>query len=170
MEDGLLCSEFPHLHHLSLLNNCLVSDFLGLVGELYVLSFGFHHHLSSRQTTKVASFLSLLDERISRAGRRNIHVWSPNPIEWYSCNRLLPDGPDPSHVSEPVFDTVWRIKIPKKIKFFTWQVLLGQVNTLDRLVRKKLLLMGPFYNIFIRRQRKTRINFLGVLILWNCFL
>ena len=33
-----------------------------------------------------------------------------------------------------VFCEVWRIKIAKKIKFFIWQVLLGHMNTLDRLI------------------------------------
>ena len=156
MENSLLCSAFPHLYHLSLFKNCLVSGFLGLVGELYVLFFFFRRHLSNRETTEVASFLSLLDECNSRARRRNIHVWSPNPIEWFCCNRLLPD---PSHVSEPVFDVVWRI--PKKIKFFTWQVLLGQVNTLDRLVRKTFSLIGPFYNIFYWKVEKYLHQFSG---------
>ena len=50
---------------------------------------------------------------------------------------------DPSPSRESVFHELWRIKIPKKAKFFTWQVLLGHVNIIDRLLRNKFLLMGP---------------------------
>lgn len=43
----------------------------------------------------------------------------------------------------PVFSAIWRTKIPRKVKFFTWQVLLGCVNTLDRLVKKMRSLVTP---------------------------
>ena len=39
---------------------------------------------------------------------------------------------------------VWRATVPKKVRFFIWQVLLGRVNTVDRLVRKRTLLVSPF--------------------------
>lgn len=50
---------------------------------------------------------------------------------------------DPSSISESVIYEVWRIKIPKKTKFFlasfAWLV-----STLDRLAWKMALLMGSF--------------------------
>ncbi|TYK04295.1 serine/threonine-protein phosphatase 4 regulatory subunit 3-like isoform X2 [Cucumis melo var. makuwa] len=32
----------------------------------------------------------------------------------------------------------------QEVRFFIWQVLLGRVNTVDRLVRKRTLFVGPF--------------------------
>lgn len=58
---------------------------------------------------------------------------------------------DSSPVVELVFDVLWRIRIPKKVKSFLWQVLLGRVNTMDRLVRKMPLLLGSFCCILYRK-------------------
>lgn len=58
---------------------------------------------------------------------------------------------------------LWRIKIRKKVKFFTRQVLLGRVNTMDRLLRKKSSLMGPFCCILCQKAEED----LGHL-LWSC--
>ena len=46
---------------------------------------------------------------------------------------------------------IWRIKIPKKVRFFIWQVLLGRVNTLDRLVRGRTSFVGLFCCILCRK-------------------
>ena len=46
---------------------------------------------------------------------------------------------------ESVFDMVWWTKVPKKVMFFILQVLLGWVNSVDRLlVRRRTSLVGPF--------------------------
>lgn len=66
----------------------------------------------------MTSLISLLEEYNLRFGRQDIHDWSPNPLKGLSCKsfRLLLD---PSLANESVFDVLWRIKIPKKVKFFT---------------------------------------------------
>lgn len=65
--------------------------------------------------------------------------------EEFSCKpyfRLLLDS-TPSRVL--IFYVVWRIKISKKFRFFTWQVLPVQVNTSRRLVRRRNSCLGPFF-------------------------
>lgn len=52
-----------------------------------------------------------------------------------------------SFIAWLVFLILWRINISTKVRFFTRQVLHGCANTLDRLVRKKLSLVGPFCHI-----------------------
>ena len=45
------------------------------------------------------------------------------------------------------FLVLWRIEIPRKVKFFSWQVLHDRKkkkNRMDRLKRKMLSLVGPF--------------------------
>lgn len=63
---------------------------------------------------------------------------------------------------ESVFDVVWRIKVPKKVRFFVWPVLRGCVNTMDWLVRRGTSLVGLFDVFFVRRQRKTLIISFGI--------
>lgn len=46
-------------------------------------------------------------------------------------------------VREFVFDILWRIKVPKKVKFFTWKVLLGHMTTLDWLFKKVAFASWP---------------------------
>lgn len=48
-----------------------------------------------------------------------------------------------SLVSESVVDVLRRTKILKKVKFFTCQGLQGWVNTLDQLLRRLTLPVGP---------------------------
>lgn len=68
---------------------------------------------------------------------------------------------DPSPIRESVFYVVCRIKIPKKIKFFIWQISLGQVNTLDRLAMTSL--MGSFCCILCWKVEEDLDH-----LLWNC--
>lgn len=69
-------------------------------------SFGFCRNLSNRETTEVAFLLSLLEECNFRVGRRDVRVWSPNPIEDFSCKSFLRLLLDPSFVNESVFDVL----------------------------------------------------------------
>ena len=69
--------------------------------------------------------------------------WIPNPRWGYTCKSLFSLLLDLAPLKESFFDVVWRTKVPKKVRFFIWQVLLGLVITVDRLVRRTLL-VGPF--------------------------
>lgn len=60
-----------------------------------------------------------------REGRRDVHVWSPNPSLGFSCNSLFTLLLDPFPSREFVFYVVWRIKVFTKLRIFIWQVLLG---------------------------------------------
>ncbi|KAA0037079.1 suppressor of mec-8 and unc-52 protein-like protein 1 [Cucumis melo var. makuwa] len=96
---------------------------------------GFHLfrcNLANRETTEVASLLSLLK---GCSGRRDVRAWNPNPSWGFS----------------------YRIKALKKVRFFIWQVLLGQVNTVDRLVRRTPL-VGPFYCMLCRKVEEDLDN------------
>lgn len=72
--DRPLSSVFPWLCHLSSFKKHQISDSL-------VWSFcGFCRPLSDKETMKVASPLSLLEEFKFRLGRWDAHVWSPNSL------------------------------------------------------------------------------------------
>ena len=62
-----------------------------------------------------------------------------------------------------LFDVIWRIKIPKKVRFFIWQVLLGCVNTFDRLVRRRTSLMGFLCCILCRKAEEDLDH-----LFWGC--
>ena len=68
--------------------------------------FEFHRNLSNKETTKVASLLSLLGSCSFREGRRDFRVWSPNPSQGFSCKSLFSLLLDPSPVRKYVFDVV----------------------------------------------------------------
>lgn len=72
-------------------------------------SFKFYWHLSNKETTEVASLLSLLDECDSREEKRDVRVW-----EGFSRNSFFRVLLDLSPGSVSVFSEVWRIKIIKK--------------------------------------------------------
>lgn len=62
-----------------------------------------------------------------------------------------------------------RIKIPKKVKFFTWQVLHGRVKTLDRLLRKLPSLVGLFCYNLCWKAKESWDNFFWRLILRDLY-
>ena len=58
-----------------------------------------------------------------------------------------------------------------KVRFFIWQLLLGCVSSMDRLVRKRTSLVGPFCCIiacFVGRWRKILIIFFGTVVMEGC--
>ena len=81
----------------------------------------------------MATLLSLTECFDFRLGRKDVKVWSPSPSKGFSYRSFFRFLPDPSLAIESVL-TVMEDKIPKKVKFFYWQGLLGHVNTRDRLL------------------------------------
>lgn len=79
---------------------------------------------------EVVSCLYLIEEFHFRVERRIVCVWSPNPLKGFSCKLIFWPLLDPSPIIDPVFD-VLRIKVPIKLKFFTWKVLLDRVNIMN---------------------------------------
>lgn len=75
-----ICGLFPGLYHLSPLKNHFVVGFLVWSGSSCSFSFGFHHSLSNRESTNVVSLLSLLESHPFTVRRRDVRVWSPNPL------------------------------------------------------------------------------------------
>lgn len=60
-----------------------------------------------------------------------------------------------------VFSVLWKIKFSRKVKFFTWQVLHGHTNMMDRLAWKLLSLVGSFCCILYRKAEKDMDHILG---------
>lgn len=85
-----------------------------------------------------------------------------SPLEGFSCKSFFRIILDPSPRVESVFDVLWRIKIPKKVKFFFWLVLLGHVNTINRFSRKIPSLIGHFYCILCRKAEENLDHLLSV--------
>lgn len=84
------------------------------------------HSLFYWEVTGVTYLSSLLEGYSFRRGRRDLRVWSPNPLEGFSCKSLFSCLFDPFPLDELVFSVLWKIEILRKVNFFTWQVLLGQ--------------------------------------------
>lgn len=74
----------------------------------------------------VAGLLSLLEGHPFRLERRDVRFWTPNPLEGFLCKSLFLCLVDLSPLGESVFLLLWRNKVPRKVRFFTWQVLHGR--------------------------------------------
>lgn len=82
----------------------------------------------------MTSLLSLLEGCSFREGRRDVRVRNPNPSRGFSGKSMFSLLLDPTSHIESIFGVLWKTKVHKKVWFFIWQVLLGWVNTVDRLV------------------------------------
>lgn len=68
------------------------------------------------------SFASFADRcSFLRGGGMDIRVWSLGPSKGFSCCSLfhLLSSSSIPH-SAPLFASIWKVKVPKKIKFFRW--------------------------------------------------
>lgn len=83
-------------------------------------------------------------------------------MEGFSCKSFFRHLVDHSPLRKSVFSSLWRIKILRKVKFFTWQVIYGRSNIMDQFARK-LLLVGPFCCI-LRWKMEEDLDH----ILWTC--
>lgn len=88
-------------------------------------------------------------------------------MEGFACKSFFKLLLDLSPFGSSMFDIILRIKIPKKVKFFIWQMLLGHVNTFDRLNRGKTTLVfdtpGSFLLHFASKGRRRHVSsFLGL--------
>ena len=171
---NILSLSFPRLYHSSTLKNLSISDFWMWSENSVSFSFGFCRNLTDRETAEVFSLLSLIESYSFRLRRKDIGIWHPSPSEGFSCESYFKSLLDPSPTRQSVFEVVWKLKIPKKVSFFTWQLLLGRVNTLQWMVRKRTMLMGPFCSILCRKAEED-LNHLFWLChyttaVWNLFL
>lgn len=85
------------------------------------------------------------------------------PLEGFLCKSFFHCLVDPSLLGKSVFLVFWRIKVPRKVRFFIWQVLHDHANTVDRLVRKLSLLVGPFCCILCWKAEEDLDH-----VLWRC--
>ena len=162
MGESSLCSLFPHLYYLFSSKNCMMSDLLVGSENLVSCSFGFRHNLTNREAMEVVSLLPLVEGCSFRKGRRGAQVWSPNPSRGYTCKSLFSLLLDPSPPTESIFEVVWRTKVPKKVRFFIWQVLFGRVTLLTDLLRGGLHLLSIFVAFSVERRKETLITFFGI--------
>lgn len=112
--------------------------------------------LSDGEAVDVAVLLSFLEGHLFRLGRRDVRFWSPGPLEGFSCKSFFHCLVDPSPLNELVFLVLWRIKVPRKVRFFTWLVLHGHANTLDMLFKNMPLLVGAFVVFFCRNAEEDQ--------------
>ena len=66
-------------------------------------------------------------------------------------------------------ETVVEDKDPRKLRFFTWQVLHSRIGTLDRPFRKMLCWLSLFVASCAGRPKKTWIIFSCIVIFPNVF-
>ena len=83
-------------------------------------------------------------------------------MEGFSCKSFFQCLVDPSPLGVSVFLVLWRIKVPRKVRFFTWQALHDLASILDRLVRKLPSLVGHFCCIFCQKTEEELDH-----ILWH---
>lgn len=149
-----------HLDPLFSSKNYPILDFL--VGQrILSLTCGFRHNLSNRKTTKLPLFFLCLmgavlgrEEvmfvfgvptrvKVIRVSSYSICCWIPSPLR--SLFSMCFGG----------------LTFTRKFRFFFWHVLLGWMNTVDKLVRRRTF--GSFCCLLCRKANKNLDH-----LFWNC--
>ncbi|XP_022151711.1 uncharacterized protein LOC111019624 [Momordica charantia] len=134
-----LSLAFPRIYFLSEKKLLSVAEVLNFGEEDSSISLGLSRSLTDPESLEIAALLDLLPSVSCSSGREDVRVWIPNPLGGFSCSSFfqvlispssssflasLSSSSSPSLVT-PWFTSLWKIKIPKKIKFFGWQRLQG---------------------------------------------
>lgn len=66
----------------------------------------------------VVVLISLLESHCLRLRRREVRIWGP--LEGFLCKSFFQCMVNPMPAGESVLSVVWRIKAPRKVRFFSW--------------------------------------------------
>lgn len=87
--------------------------FLSWSGSSMSFFFKFNRSFTDKEETDAISLFSLLGEFNFRCGRRDVHIWNPDPLEGFSCNSFFRCQLDHSS-KKHIFSAIWRLEFLSK--------------------------------------------------------
>ena len=160
--DRALSTVFLYLYHLSSFKKCPILDLLIWFRTLCHFPLGFVAICPIGKRRRLALFFLYWRCALLGRGEGMFTVGVRILVKGFSCKSFFRLLLYRSPIGESVFDVIWRFNILNKIRFSIWP-LLGCVNTLDRLVRRRTLHVRPFFCI-LSRKGEENLNHL----FWGC--
>ena len=138
--DQPLKLSFPELHSLARYPEATVAESMQFQGSSIHWDIVFIRAVKDWELEAVVSFLDLLyTSSITRGGLDSMH-WKlsrSGKFEVKSYYKVL------TQVDHPPFPwkSIWKVRVPTRIAFFTWTAALGKILTIDNLRKRKVLFL-----------------------------
>ena len=141
--DNSLKRLYPQLYVCSNDKEACISDVLCYPegGNDRIWNLRFHRDFHERELGAALSFLEFIQSRIPRGGGNDTSHWCLkgngmfDTRSYYNIIRGAADSNFP-------WKGVWKAKIPKRVAFFVWTAVHGQILTLDNLMLKGCILVN----------------------------
>ena len=130
----------PRLFRISSLPNGVVNSFGFWDGIEWVWSFSWARSLRPRDEAERASLLQTLHQAHLSTSDPDTYIWAPSKSGLFSVKSAAMELATPSLSSN--FDAIkglWRGLVPYRIEIFTWMVLIGRINSKDKLIMRGII-------------------------------
>ncbi|XP_020967371.1 uncharacterized protein LOC110266736 [Arachis ipaensis] len=140
---GVLKDMFPRLFSVSTLQGSVIGDCGFWDGLVWIWSFQWRRELFQWELDLVHQLHELLQSVKPTNGKEDGVVWKFDKTGVYSTasfGKVLQAEVLPEEITSYSFTSaVWKGLVPPRVELFTWFVLVGRVNTKDRLCRFRVI-------------------------------
>ena len=138
--DTPLKEAYPELFSIALERNALVADLMSHANGMINWDVLFTRSVQDWELESISSFMDLLySTPIQGAGEDKL-IWGNPDSKALTVKQYYRSLSSPSIRSFP-WRCVWKSKVPPRVAFFSWTVMLGKILTIDNLRKCGLILV-----------------------------
>nr|XP_025628682.1 uncharacterized protein LOC112721872 [Arachis hypogaea] len=172
MPNGTLKDKFPRLFSVSALTGAYVGDCGFWDGLDWIWSFQWRRELFQWELDLVGQLHKTLQSAKPTNEREDTVIWKFDNTGVYSTNsftQMMQAEALPAEVTSYSFTrAIWKGFVPPRIELLSWFVLIGRVNTKDRLRRLRVIDQHDTLCVLCSKSEETVFHlFLGCDITWQ---
>uniref|UniRef100_A0A2N9IUI4 Reverse transcriptase domain-containing protein n=1 Tax=Fagus sylvatica TaxID=28930 RepID=A0A2N9IUI4_FAGSY len=139
--DVPLKEAFPGLYCLACIKDATVADSILFRGEDAHWEVNFTRTVQDWEIGTISSFLELLYSTTIKRNEEDRMCWRPSLTKGFHVKSYYKVLSSPGGGLFP-WKSIWKVKVPPRVAFFSWTAALGKILTADNLRRRGLILVS----------------------------
>jgi hypothetical protein len=139
--DVPLKEAFPGLYCLACIKDATVADSILFRGEDAHWEVNFTWTVQDWEIGTISSFLELLYSTTIKRNKEDRMCWRPSLTKGFHVKSYYKVLSSPGGGLFP-WKSIWKVKVPPRVAFFSWTAALGKILTADNLRRRGLILVS----------------------------
>ena len=139
--DVPLKEAFPGLYCLACIKDAYVADSILFRGEDAHWEINFTRTMQDWEIGTISSFLELLYSTTIKRNEEDRMCWRPSLTKGFHVKSYYKVLSSPGGGVFP-WKSIWKVKVPPRIAFFSWTAALGKILTADNLRKRGLILVS----------------------------